>query len=213
MLGIVLISFVSFNKNIWTTKWWINTFANNGSATSTSTLRQVSGNSTQHERKYNQPQKCSACSYTKTVETWQKENHSFSNNGSASSTTTYRQVSGNASQHERKYNQPQKCSCGVTRTVDTWNKENHELICYLPPSRAAFGPPGFFSFPETFLEDHAKKRLLICLYIWEAVPVVFWRPREPSFSPDGCSVRVYWRRRWRKMSWEECSSSRIISCV
>ena len=101
-------------------------FVNNGSETKTSILRQ--SNSNQHQRKYTQAKKCSACGFTKTDEIWKDEGHSYSNYDTASSTTTYRQISGNANQHQRKFNQPQKCSCGVTRIVDDWRNDNHNFV-------------------------------------------------------------------------------------
>ncbi len=87
---------------------------------------------TNHKRRYDIKQVCNQkwgngakCGATKWRYDWRNDPHTFSNNGSAQPTNTYQQIPGNASQHNRKYTQPQKCACGQTRTIDVLKPESH----------------------------------------------------------------------------------------
>lgn len=107
---------------------WIeesHSFVSNGTASPTNDLRLVSGSTTQHERKHLQPQKCSLCSYERTIDSWKAEYHSYTQNITESAASSYRQISGNASQHQRKYIKKSECYCGVKKQEDVWKNEGH----------------------------------------------------------------------------------------
>ena len=87
---------------------------------------------TNHKRRYDIKQVCNQkwgngakCGATKWRYDWRNETHSLTNNGDATKTNTYQQISGNASQHNRKTTQPQKCACGYTKPKEGWIKESH----------------------------------------------------------------------------------------